>query len=147
MGGHKNYSAGGGFSQYLYHTEGQTAIINSMRVKIIAKIGEDDHHSGLPFYSNTSDVYLKIEKSGNQVEQAIIYVNRKAVLEFDWGHPHKGKNGNPSFKKGEVHVHELHEVNGVVQRNPKVNPRWMSAAEMAKYGDIIRYANPNAKMR
>ena len=90
---------------------------------------------------------MKIEHDGNKVEQAIIYVDRKAVLEFDWGHPHPGKPGHPSFKKGEVHVHELHEKNGVVQRKTGIQPRWMNAEEMKKYGDIIRYANPNAKMR
>ena len=146
MGGHKNFQAGGGFDQYLYHTEGETATINGLRVKIIAKVGDDNHHSGLPFYSNTSDVYLKIEKGGSQVEQAIVYVNRKALLEFDWGHPHKGKNGGASFKKGEVHVHELHDINGTVQRNPKVKPRKMTEAEKAMYGEIIKFANPNAKM-
>lgn len=144
MGGHKFYT--GENTTQLYHSEGESVVINNLRVKVIAKIGEDNHHSGLPFYSNTSDVYLKIEKDGNQVEQAITYVNRKAILEFDWGHPHSGKNGHPSFNKGEVHVHELHEVNGVVCRK-KVQPRWMNTKEMAKYGDIIRYANPNAKMR
>lgn len=144
MGGHRFYI--GENTTQLYHSEGESAVINGLRVKVIAKIGEDNHHSGLPFYSNTSDVYLKIEKNGNQVEQAIIYVNRKAILEFDWGHPHSRKNGHPSFKKGEVHVHELHEVNGVVCRK-KDQPRWMNTEEMAKYGDIIRYANPNAKMR
>ena len=102
MGGQNHYLTAGGFSQYLYHTEGETAIINGLQVKVVAKIDEDNHHSGLPFYSNTSDVYLKIERDGTQVEQAIIYQNRKAVLEFDWGHNHNGKNGHPSFKKGEV---------------------------------------------
>ena len=145
MGGHRFYT--GENPEQLYHSEGETAYINGLRAKVLAKIGEDNHHSGLPFYSKTSDVYLKIKRDGNEVEQAIVYVNRKAVIEFDWGHNHKGKKGHPSFVEGEVHVHELHEVNGVVRRNSKVEPRWMSTEEMAKYGDIIRYANPNAKMR
>ena len=147
MGGQNHYLSAGGFSQYLYHTEGESAVINGLQVKVVAKIDEDNHHSGLPFYSNTSDVYLKIERDGTLIEQAIIYQNRKAVLEFDWGHNHNGKNGHPSFKKGEVHVHELHQIDGKVRRNSKVQPRWMNTEEMTKYGDIIRFANPNAKMR
>ena len=83
MGGHKYYNTGGGFSQYLYHTEGETAIINGMRVKVIAKIGEADHHSGLPFYSNTSDVYLKIEHDGNKVEQAICHYKHKDIKKVE----------------------------------------------------------------
>lgn len=142
-GGHKFYT--GQNPEQLYHSEGETAYINGLQVKVIAKIGEDDHHSGLPFYSKTSDVYLKIEDHGKEVEQAIIYVNRKAVLEFDWGHAHRGKNGSPSFQKGEVHVHEIVEKNGVCVRSKK-QPRKMTAEEISKYGAVIKYANSNVKM-
>ena len=47
---------------------------------------------------------------------------------------------------GTVHVHELHEVNGVVVRK-KQTPRYMNNEEMKKYGNVIRFANPDAKMR
>lgn len=144
MGGHKFYT--GANPAHLYHSEGEVVTINGLQVRVISKIGEDDHHSGLPFYSISSDVYLKIKHDDTEVEQAIVYVNHKAVLEFDWGHPHHGKKGYPSFKKGQVHVHELTEKNGVIVRSRK-EPRWMNNKEMAKYGAIIKYANKNAKMR
>lgn len=147
MGGQNHYQVEGGFSKYLYHTEGETVIINGLRVKVIAKIDEDNHHSGLPFYSNTSDVYLKIERDGAEVEKAIVYKDRKAILEFDWGHPHKGKNGHPSFKKGEVHVHELAEHNGEIQRKKGTHARRMNEEEIAKYGAVVNYANPKAKIK
>lgn len=147
MGGHKQYQSGGGFSQYLYHKEGETVIINGLRVEVLAKIGESDHHAGMPFYSNTADVYLKIEDKGTEVETAVIFINRKAILELDWGHDHHGKNGHPSFKKGEVHVHELAEYDGVVQRKKGKHPRKMTEEEIAKYGAVVNYANPKAKMK
>ncbi len=146
MGSHRYYNPDGGFSEYLYRKEGETTYINGLRVEVISMIDDENHHAGLPFYSNTSDVYLKIIDDGDWVEKAIVYENRKAVLEFDWGHPHKGRSGSPSFEAGMVHVHELHEVDGVVVRK-KQQPRYMNNEEMAKYGDVIRYANPNAKMR
>lgn len=147
MGGQNHYKVEGGFSQFLYHTEGEAVTINGLRVKVIAKIDEDNHHSGLPYYSNTSDVYLKIERDGTEVEKAIVYKDRKAILEIDWGHPHKGKNGHPTFKKGEVHVHELAEYNGKIQRKKGTQARKMSDEGIAKYGAVINYANPKAKIK
>ena len=145
MGGHRVFNEQGGFNQYLYRTVTQMEI-NGMQVTTITKIDEANHHSGMPFYSQHSDVYLKMESDSDEIIQAIIYKNRRAVLEIDWGHSHHGKKGHPSFKEGEVHVHTLTEENGKVVRS-KEPARWMNDEEMKKYGPIIRYANPNAKMR
>ena len=146
MGGHRNFIKGGGFQEYLYHREGDIKYIDGKRVEFISKYGDKGHHAGLPYYSDTSDVYLKIKHNGDHAETAIVYKDRKAILEFDWGHNHKGKNGSPDFSEGTVHVHELENHDGMVVRSKK-QPRYMSSKEMKEYGDIIHYADPYAKMR
>ena len=147
MGGQNYYKAEGGFSQYLYQQVGDTIDFNGIRAKVIEYFGTKNHHEGLPFYSNTSDMYLKIADNKNYVEKAIVYINRHAAFELDWGHEHINSKGNgKSFPAGIVHVHELEKIGKSVRRKD-VDARLLTAAEIMKYGKILKIANPKIKFK
>lgn len=95
------------------------------------------NHSGLPFYSNTSDFYVKISEEDGQPEQIRIFKNRRALLDLDWNHPH------PPFKKGELHIHEcVFDKNGHPRR---LSPRAATPDEIKKYRALIKKVNPTVK--
>ena len=145
MGGQNYYKAEGGFSQYLYQHVGEVIEMNGLRVKTIEYVGTKNHHEGLPIYSNTSDVYLKIKKGSTEceIEQARIYKNRHAVMDLDWGHQHiKGSK----YTEGKVHVHFYEEKNGKYFKNEKKS-RFMNNEEIKLYGPIIRKVAPHVKFR
>lgn len=145
MGGQNYYKAEGGFSQYLYQHVGETIEMNGIRAKIIEYVGTKNHHESLPYFSNTSDMYLKIADNQTYVEKAIVYVDRHAAFEFDWGHPHTNKKGNgKSFEVGVVHVHELERIGNSVRRK-NTDARLLTAAEISKYGKILKKAYPQIK--
>lgn len=147
MGGQNYYKAEGGFSQYLYQLVGETIEINGIQAKVIEYIGTKDHHEGLPYYSNTSDMYLKIADNQTYVEKAIVYIDRHAAFEFDWGHEHTNKKGNgKSFPIGVVHVHELERIGNTVRRKNK-DARLLTAAEVSKYGKILKKVYPQIKFK
>jgi len=147
MGGQNYYKAEGGFSQYLYQHVGDVIEYNGIHAKVIEYVGTKDHHEGLPYYSNTSDMYLKIADNQTYVEKAIVYVDRHAAFELDWGHPHTNKKGNgQSFDVGVVHVHEL-EIFGNSVRRKQTDARFMTAAEIKKYGKILKKAYPQIKFK
>lgn len=141
MGGHKLYQTGGGFSQYLYHQVGDTISANGISAKVVEKIDKDNATQGLPAFSNTSELYFGKGKKSGEIIQLRLYKNRKAYMDFDWGHPHG------STPAGKVHVH-FYEVNadGKLQKI-KGTDRLMNNAEIKKYGELIKKANPNAKFR
>ncbi len=147
MGGQNYYKAEGGFSQYLYQLVGETIEINGIQAKVIEYIGTKDHHEGLPYYSNTSDMYLKIADNQTYVEKAIVYIDRHAAFEFDWGHEHTNKKGNgKSFPIGVVHVHELERIGNTVRRK-NMDARLLTAAEISKYGKILKKVYPQIKFK
>ena len=147
MGGQNYYKAEGGFSQYLYQNVGDTIEVNGIRAKVIEYIGTKNHHEGLPYFSNTSDMYLKIADNQSHVEKAIVYIDRHAAFEFDWGHEHKNIKGNgKSFSKGVVHVHELEKFGNSVRRK-QTDARLLTATEIKKYGKILKIAYPNIKFK
>ena len=147
MGGQNYYKAEGGFSQYLYQLVGETIEINGIQAKVIEYIGTKDHHEGLPYYSNTSDMYLKIADNQTYVEKAIVYIDRHAAFEFDWGHEHTNKKGNgKSFPIGVVHVHELERIGNTVRRK-NMDARLLTAAEVSKYGKILKKVYPQIKFK
>jgi len=115
-----------------------------MQGKVVDKYAinpNDKFHSSLPIYSNNSEVYFKkSDKGKHYVEQARVYSNRKAALDFDWGHTH-GKH-----QKGVVHVHVWHQ-DGKGHWVRGANPRCMNNDEIARYGNLIKKANPNARLR
>lgn len=140
MGGLRKYNPEGGFSEYLYHQVGDSVTANGITAKVVTKIGDEDFHSALPSFSNTSNAYAKRSDEGeHEVEQLRIYVNRKASIDFDWGHAH----GN--CVKGVVHVHIAAESGNFHRHKKQV--RYMNDEEIAMYGPLIKALNPNAKFR
>ena len=55
--------------------------VNGVKGHLIKKVGDSDTHTILPFYSNTSDVYLRQNKNG--VCQARLFIGQKTFLDFD----------------------------------------------------------------
>lgn len=145
MGTQRLYLESGGFSSYLYDQDGATIFAsNGVEGKVVYKI-EGSKFDGLPILSNSSEVYLKKDKNGSIV-QARIYKDRKPVCDFDWDHEHENNDGE-KFPKGVVHVQSwLKDTNGNYTRDTK-HARYMSNAEMERYGELIKLANPNAKLR
>lgn len=142
MGNGREYLPSGGFSQYLYHQVGETITAsNGVQGKVVTEYSDNEkYHSSLPQYSNTSEVYFKNDDVTHTVEQARVYKDRKVAFDLDWGHQHK------EFPKGVVHVHEWRlDRNGNWTRTGKV--RYMNNEEMARYGELLRLANPNVKFR
>lgn len=146
MGLQREYIESGGFSTYLYYQDGETIVTsNGVEGKVVAKI-EGTAYDGLPIFSNTSEVYLKRDKNG-EIVQARIYKDRKPVCDFDWDHLHKNKKGGESFERGVVHVQEFKQKpDGTWYRDSR-HARYMSPDEMKRYGELIKKANPNAKLR
>ena len=146
MGLQREYIESGGFSTYLYYQDGETIVSsNGVEGKVVVKI-EGTAYDGLPIFSNTSEVYLKRGKNG-AIIQARIYKDRKPICDFDWDHPHKNKKGGEIFEKGVVHVQEFKQKpDGSWYRDSK-RARYMSNDEISRYGELIKLADPNAKLR
>jgi len=140
MGGQKQYNKTGGFSNYLYRQVGETISSNGLVGKVIEKIEGSGYHDGLPLYSNTSDIYFKMNDQEDAIEQARYYKNREASCDFDWDHSHGG------IPKGTVHVQEWHvDKDGNLKR--KSRARLMTEAEIDKFGDLLKKANPDIKFK
>lgn len=139
MGNAKQYLPEGGFTQYLYTTIGARETINGLVCEIVAdKADKNGHHGGLPAFSNTADIYVGLGPE-NKPKQLRYYKDRNSYMDFDWGHRHENTDGTV-FPRGIVHV----------QRYPgahKGNARYMTDAEIAKFGDIIKHYCPEAILR
>lgn len=140
MGGQNYYKAEGGFSQYLYHQVGDIISANGVSAKVIEKINPNDDSQGLPRYSNTSFMYLAKGGKSGEIIQARIYVNRKAYVDIDWGHPHHG------IPRGVAHVH-FYQLDD--HGEPIKTGKWrlLNNMEMKKYGPLLKKANPKVKFR
>lgn len=145
MGLQREYIESGGFSTYLYTQQGDTVVAsNGVEGKVVEKI-EGTAYDGLPIYSNTSEVYFKRNAQG-KIIQARIYKDRKPVCDFDWDHTHTNKPGE-KFEEGVVHVQPFRlKPDGTWKRESK-KARYMSLEEMRRYGELIKKANPNVKLR
>lgn len=145
MGSQREYIALGGFSTYLYKQDGDTIIAsNGVEGKVVEKI-EGTAYDGLPLFSNTSEVYLKKNGKG-EIVQARIYNGRKPVCDFDWDHEHQNKTGE-KFDKGVVHVQSFKQMSDGSWKRLDKKARYMSDQEIARYGELIKLVNPNAKLR
>ena len=136
MGKFNEYNKHGGFKSYNYvHRERITA--GNLTGEVLSKYNETIAHTGLPEYSNTSKIYFWRAKNG-RIIQMRVFVDRKAAIDFDWGHTHG------QFEKGVVHVH-------LWTQDSKGHPcrqephRTMTNAEISKYGDILRKADPHVR--
>lgn len=152
MGGQRDYLGSGGFSQYLYK-HGDIVRCGKLEAKAIYKAGTKDYHDGLPLYSNTSDMYFRLtevkESGEKKIDQLRLYKDRKAIMDFDWGHDHpRYKDGKRIgvYPKGTVHVQFYKIVDGKPVRDSS-RTRMMSNAEIKKYGDFLRKADPNVRFR
>ena len=152
MGGQRDYRGSGGFSQYLY-TYGDIIRSGDLEAKAIYKSGTKDYHDGLPLYSNTADMYFRLteakESGGKKIDQLRLYKDRKAIMDFDWGHDHpRYEDGKRIgvYPMGTVHVQFYKIVDGKPVRDSS-RTRMMSNAEIKKYGDFLRKADPIVKFR
>lgn len=119
-------------------TVGEAVTINGYRCKAIKMASDtDDHHAGLPGFSNTSDIYVGLGP-GDIPRQLRIYKDRRHYMDLDWGHEHKNADGTV-FPKGVVHV----------QRYPRArggDARYMTAEEHKVLDAIVSYFAPHAKL-
>ena len=124
----------------MYHQIGETLSSNGVSGKVIEKQGNDRAHDGLLKYSNTSDVYFKLDDQTKLIEQARIYKDRLVAYDFDWGHTHK------EYKEGVIHVHEwyLNKKGKWVRSNKS---RLLNNSEIEKYGELLKKANPKVMFR
>lgn len=148
MGNQREYIDSGGFSQYLYedHPKFRPMTVNGIHAKALHYIadGKKDH-TGLPSYANKSNMYFRVGKDGNAI-QGKVYIDRKHCIDFDWSHKHVNSDGE-SFQKGVVHVQTYRVDNKGVTHRLSDDARYMSNAEIAKYGAIIHAFNPHVKFR
>ncbi len=138
MGGPSYYNPAGGFSEEHYHSVGDVIEADGLTGKVIEK--NEPGPQNLPFHSGTSSHYFRMGPDGH-IDQMRLYENRTMKCDFDWGHTHTDKKTGRVFPKGVVHVQE---------RGPDgktVSTRMMNNAEMKKYGNFLRAADPNVKFR
>jgi len=145
MGLQRDYNENGGFSNYLYYQIGETITAsNGVEAKIVSKI-DGSPYDGLPTFSKTGEMYLRVNSDG-KVVQARIYKNRKVVCDFDWNHTHQNKNGQ-KFENGTVHVQEFRQkADGTWERQSK-KARYMTNDEIARYGELIKKIAPYVKLK
>ncbi len=144
MGGAKAYKPEGGFSKYEFRQDGETITVGGVSAKVIVKLGDDEHQSGLPIHSNTPDsVYINVLGKGKEPVQLRVFQGRTASKDFDWNHEHKDKATGKVYPKGVVHV-QVFDENGV--RDGK-HARYMNNAEMKQYGPMIKFLFPGVKFR
>lgn len=149
MGNQQEYIESGGFSQYLYkdHDGFCAKEANGVRGKVILDQRDPKgQHYSLPYYANTSDMYFKVGKDG-KVIQGRLYIDRKSVLDFDWGHTHTNASDGMTFTKGTIHV-QIYSVDcsGKPIRHSS-NARLMTDVEIKKYGPLIKAYNSKVKFR
>lgn len=131
-------------SEHLYESIGEELYVDGLKVKIIKlKADPTGTHSNLPWYSDTSNVYIVLGNDG-LAKQIRIYKNHEPFKDFDWGHNHINKNTDGrTFPKLTVHVQEYQPNvarTGIGARN-------MNNEEIEIWGDVIKKLNPNVKLR
>ena len=146
MGSQRMYNPNGGFSEYLYIQKGDIIkSSNGVEGKVVEKINGTSF-DGLPTFSNTREVYLKVNDKG-EVVQARVYKDRKPVCDFDFDHEHTNPKSGEKFPPGVVHVQEWKQrSNGGFYRDSK-HARYMSNDEISRYGELIKIVNSTVKLR
>ena len=154
MGDQRAYIRGrNDFYAYLYTSLSERVTINGVSGKMIEKkTAYKDAHQSLPAYAGTSDVYFSKGPDG-LASQAKVYDGKKMIMDFDWDHSHKNRDGT-EFHIGTVHVQEYAVTR--VKKNDKYvdhfvrksnKARLMTQAEIDKYGALLLHFNPNLKFR
>ena len=137
----RNYNPDGGFKEYEWTEEKEK--IGGVKVLSNPNAKRDD----LPYHSNTSEAYFKRDSSG-EIIQLRVYTERRAYLDIDINpsDEHTNKKTGEVFAKHIVHVHEwVKTANGSFRRSKEA--RLMSDAEIKKWGNAIKLANPNVKFK
>lgn len=136
MGKFNEYNKSGGFGSYNYvHRERITA--GDLTGEVLAKYNETVAHTGLPEYSNNAKIYFWRARNG-RIIQMRVFENRKAVMDFDWGHTHG------QFEKGIVHVHAW-KLDAKGHPHRQEPHRIMNSEEIAKYGALLRKADSHVR--
>lgn len=154
MGNQREYERGrNDFYSYLYTSLSERVRINGVTGKMIEKkTAFKDKNQKLPAYAGTSDVYFSRGDDGFAM-QAKVYEDGKMKMDFDWSHTHANPDGTV-FHKGTVHVQEY--VVTRVKRNGKYvdgfnrksnKARYLTQAEIDKYGALLLHFNPNLKFK
>ena len=138
MGIAKLYRPGGGFDEYAYRTIGRIEG-RGLSGKIVEPWVQTKNTPSMPLHSGLSLIYFAVGSDSHSIIQMRVYEGRRAAYDFDWGHGH-GK-----FAEGTVHVHEWTYRDGSWGRVGR--KRYMNNAEIARYGPILRQANPDVKFR
>ena len=129
-----------------YKSISPAQIVNGVKGHVIKRIGDTDTHTTLPFYSNTSDVYLR--QNANGVCQARVYVGQKMYLDFDWSHKHRNPgNDGGVFPKGVVHVQMWKQTKDGGFERLSNKARYMNNHEMKKYGPLLKEYNSTLRFR
>mgnify|MGYP007069917502 CR=1 FL=1 len=128
-----------------YETIGPAKTFGGIKGRLIKRRVDPDHHTTLPKYSKTSDVYFRQNKNG--VCQARVYTDRRMILDFDWSHNHTNKKENRTFRAGTIHVQvwRYNKDGSFVRISDKA--RLMNNYEMKKYGALIKAFCPDVKFR
>lgn len=113
---------------------------NGLIGSIIKRVGDKDTHTNLPYYSNTSDVYFRMNAKG--VCQARVYIGQKSFLDFDWSHNHTNTTDGQRFNRGTVHVQTWQQNKDGSFSRISDSARRMTIAEIAKYGPLLKQACP-----
>lgn len=153
MGDQRDYVRGrNDFYSYTYTSLSPRVTINGVTGRMLEKKDAfKSKHADLPAYAKTSDIYFAKGADGKATQAKLYSKDKKMVLDFDWNHAHTNPDGT-HFPKGTIHVQE-YKVTRVKKNGKWVDKffrlskkaRRMSASEIAKYGPIIHYFNPNVK--
>ncbi len=152
MGNQRQFNPNGGFYEYNYRTLTQYGIFtcNGITSKVVEDVNKVEDHFSLPSYSNTSDMYFKEGVGGAIIQGRYYDVDRKMVLDFDWGHTHVNKTDKgkiiAKFPKGVVHVQPYIEIGGHSKRMNN-DARLMTEDEIKKFGKHILHWNPDVKFQ
>lgn len=127
-----------------YVRVGKSLSLNGIVGTIVKQRSAQGHHTNLPKYSGNSDIYFRQNENG--VCQARVFEDHKQKLDLDWSHSHQNRTGNKEkFKAGTVHVQEWIENKDGSFRRASNEARYMSKAEIEKYGPLIKKVCPEVK--
>ena len=131
-------------SEHLYESIGDAFYVDGLKCKVIKlKTDSKGARSNLPWYSNSSDVYIVLGKDG-YAKQLRIYKDHEPYKDIEWGHNHiNRKTDGKVFPKYTVHVQEYQ----IDTERKGSHARYLNNDEIETWGEIIKKLNPNTKLR
>lgn len=129
-----------------YESVGPAKIVGGVKGKVLKRVGGTETHSNLPYYAATSNMYFRKNHSG--VCQGRVYLDHKMCLDFDWSHVHINKTTDGRrFEIGVIHVQVWKQNSDGSFTRVSEGARYMSNAEMKKYGALIKAFCPTVRFR